>query len=107
MAQPALLCGVGRIVVASMPVRIVSRRVILVSILMLIAAAGSVAQTANHDPMITDLQRQIQEMRLQMAGVPPIPTPVPIIVSTGLERTIAEAAARWCTSRVPTYVAHI
>ena len=40
-------------------------------------------------------------------GVPPIPSPVPTIVSTGLERTNAEAAARRCTSRVPTYVAHI
>jgi hypothetical protein len=45
----------------------VSRRVISVSILMLIATAGSVAQTDNQDPTITDLQRQIQEMRLQMA----------------------------------------
>jgi hypothetical protein len=45
----------------------VSRRVILVSISTLIATAGSVAQTANQDPTITDLQRQIQEMRLQMA----------------------------------------
>ena len=47
--------------------RIVSRRVISVSILMLIATAGSVAQTDNQDPTITDLQGQIQEMRLQMA----------------------------------------
>src|SRR4029077_6832609 len=67
MVQPALLCGVGRLVVASMQVRIVSRKVILVSILTLIATAGSVAQTANQDPTITDLQRQIQEMRSQMA----------------------------------------
>jgi len=48
-------------------VRIVSRRVISASILMLVATAGSVAQTDNQDPTITDLQRQIQEMRLQMA----------------------------------------
>jgi uncharacterized coiled-coil protein SlyX len=48
-------------------VRIVSRRVISVSILMLIATAGSVAQTANQDPTIANLQRQIQEMRSQMA----------------------------------------
>jgi hypothetical protein len=48
-------------------VRIVSPRVISVSILMLIATAGSVAQTDNQDPTLTDLQRQIQEMRLQMA----------------------------------------
>ena len=34
---------------------------------MLITTGGSVAQTANQDPTITDLQRQIQEMRLQMA----------------------------------------
>jgi uncharacterized coiled-coil protein SlyX len=67
MAQPTLLCAISRIVPASMQVRIVSRSVILVSILMLIATAGSVAQTANQDPTITDLQRQIQEMRLQMA----------------------------------------
>ena len=50
-----------------MKVRIVNRRVISVSILMLMATAGSVAQTANQDPTITDLQRQIQEMRSQMA----------------------------------------
>ena len=53
--------------VASMQVRIVSRRVISVSFLTLMATAGSVAQTANQDPTISDLQRQIQEMRLQMA----------------------------------------
>ena len=47
--------------------RIVSRRVISVSILMLLATAGSVAQTANQDPTIANLQRQIQEMRSQMA----------------------------------------
>jgi uncharacterized coiled-coil protein SlyX len=34
---------------------------------MLITTGGSVAQTANQDPTITDLQRQIQEMRSQMA----------------------------------------
>src|SRR4029077_18605030 len=34
---------------------------------MLIATAGSVAQTANQDPTIANLQRQIQEMRSQMA----------------------------------------
>src|SRR5580704_10024582 len=67
MVQPALLCGVGRLVVASMQVRIVSRKVISVSILTLIATAGSVAQTANQDPTIANLQRQIQEMRSQMA----------------------------------------
>ena len=50
-----------------MQVWIVSWRVFLVSVSMLIATAGSVAQTDNQDPAITDLQRQIQEMRLQMA----------------------------------------
>jgi len=50
-----------------MKVRIVSRRVTLVSIFMLIATGGSLAQTANQDPTIADLQRQIQEMRSQMA----------------------------------------
>jgi hypothetical protein len=45
---------------------IVSRRVILGSILMFLTAGGSVAQTANQDPTITDLQRQIQEIRSQM-----------------------------------------
>jgi len=34
---------------------------------MLITTGGSVAQTANQDPRVTDLQRQIQEMRSQMA----------------------------------------
>ena len=41
--------------------------VILVSILMLIATGGTLAQTPNQDPTIADLQRQIQEMRAQMA----------------------------------------
>jgi len=50
-----------------MQVRIVSRRVILVSVLMLIATGGSLAQTSNQDPTIADLQRQIHEMRSQMA----------------------------------------
>jgi hypothetical protein len=48
-------------------VRIVSRRVIVVSFLMLTVAAGSLAQNSNQDPTIADLQRQIQEMRSQMA----------------------------------------
>jgi uncharacterized coiled-coil protein SlyX len=47
--------------------KIVSRKVILVSILMLITTGGSVAQTANQDPTVTDLQRQIKEMRSQIA----------------------------------------
>jgi uncharacterized coiled-coil protein SlyX len=34
---------------------------------MLLATGGSLAQTANQDPTIADLQRQIQEMRSQMA----------------------------------------
>ena len=51
----------------ALQVRIVSRRVVSVSILMLLATAGSVAQTANQDPTIANLQRQIQEMRSQMA----------------------------------------
>src|SRR6201982_1683658 len=65
MAQTAILRGwpVGSGEIAG---TIVSRRVILGSILMLLTAAGSVAQTANRDPTITDLQRQIQEMRSQM-----------------------------------------
>jgi hypothetical protein len=50
-----------------MKVRIVSRRVIVVSILMLTVTAGSLAQNSNQDPTIADLQRQIQEMRSQMA----------------------------------------
>jgi uncharacterized coiled-coil protein SlyX len=50
-----------------MQVMIVSRRVILVSVLMLIATGGSLAQTSNQDPTIADLQHQIHEMRSQMA----------------------------------------
>jgi type II secretory pathway component PulM len=34
---------------------------------MLIATGGTLAQTPNQDPTIADLQRQIQEMRAQMA----------------------------------------
>jgi len=45
----------------------VNQGVILVSILMLIATGGTLAQTPNQDPTIADLQRQIQEMRAQMA----------------------------------------
>jgi hypothetical protein len=47
--------------------KIVSRKVILVGIFTLMTTGGSVAQTANQDPRVTDLQRQIQEMRSQMA----------------------------------------
>ena len=66
MAQPLTLRGwpVGSGEIAG---TIVSRRAILGSILMFLAAGGSLAQTANLDPTITDLQRQIQEMRSQMA----------------------------------------
>jgi len=66
MAQTAILRGwpVGSGEIAG---TIVSRRVILGSILMFLTAGGSLAQTANLDPTITDLQRQIQEMRSQMA----------------------------------------
>jgi uncharacterized coiled-coil protein SlyX len=39
----------------------------VVSFLMLTVAAGSLAQNSNQDPTIADLQRQIQEMRSQMA----------------------------------------
>jgi hypothetical protein len=65
MAQPAIPRGwpVGSGKIAG---TIVSRRVILGSILMFLTAGGSVAQTANQDPTITDLQRQIQEIRSQM-----------------------------------------
>jgi len=45
----------------------VSRRVILISILMLIVTAGSLAQNSDQNPTLADLQRQIQEMRSQMA----------------------------------------
>jgi hypothetical protein len=66
MAQPVILHGwpVGSGEIAG---TIVSRRVILGSILIFLTAGGSLAQTANLDPTITDLQRQIQEMRSQMA----------------------------------------
>jgi hypothetical protein len=66
MAQPLTLRGwpVGSGEIAG---TIVSRRAILGSILMFLTAGGSLAQTANLDPTITDLQRQIQEMRSQMA----------------------------------------
>jgi hypothetical protein len=68
MAQPAILCGwpVGSGEIAG---TIVSRRVILGSILMLIITGGSVAQTANQEPTVTDLQRQIQAMRSQIAKI--------------------------------------
>jgi hypothetical protein len=46
--------------------KIVSRRVILVSIVILLATGGSVAQNTNDGPAISDLQRQIEGMRLQM-----------------------------------------
>src|ERR1700741_4732457 len=65
MGQPVILRGwpVGSGEIAG---TIVSRQVILLSILMLITTGGSVAQNANQDPTVTDLQRQIQEMRSQM-----------------------------------------
>src|SRR5579864_7715336 len=67
MAEPAILCTVDGIVAASMQVRSMGRNAILVIILMLRAATVSLAQNSNQDPTMADLQRQIQEMRSQMA----------------------------------------
>src|SRR5215469_5882963 len=48
-------------------VRVMGRRVILISLLALIVTAEGFTQTCNQDPTSGDVQRQLEELRSQMA----------------------------------------